>query len=234
MHREPAADGPRVLIVDDHPISRQFMAAALRRVAADVKQACTADEARTLAWTWLPDVILMDVRLAEANGFEVARQIRERWPRATRQPRVIMLSAGTREAAQCRSNPAGTDRLLAKPVTVPVLLDAVAASTRPAPGCVDEHSLAQLQDLFRSELAARLLQLEECLTAFDLAGAQAILHQLIASSGLCQQRRLERDLRALYEACGKHPEAASLAGQYFSLLVSAGKYLQPPSFAQRN
>ena len=68
---------------------------------------------------------------------------------------------------------------------------------------------------------------EECLSTFDLAGARAILHQLIASSALCLQERLERDLRALHEACAKHPRAATLARQYFSLLISVQNYLRP-------
>jgi two-component system sensor histidine kinase EvgS len=234
MYKDSGASGPRVLIVDDHQVSRQFMAAALRHIAGVVKQAGTASEARTLAWSWLPDIILMDVRLGHANGFDVARQILHRWPHATRRPRVIMLSAQPRQGGQRRINLASTDGFLAKPVNVTELLHAIAPSAKAASGCADEQSLSRLQDLFRDELATRLDPLEACLTTLDLAGARAILHQLIASSGLCRQRRLERDLRALHDACGKQPKAACLARPYFSLLVNARRYLQPPCVAQQD
>jgi CheY-like chemotaxis protein len=234
MHQEFRVRGPRVLIVDDHGISRQFMAAALRHIAGDIKQACTASEARALAWSWLPDLILMDVRLADTDGFEVARQIRSRWPLTIQQPRVIMLSAQPCRAGRPRIDRAGMDGFLTKPVTMPELFDAIAAPTNSVTRSVDEDSLSQLQALFRCELAARLEPLEGCLTSCDFAGARAILHQLIASSGLCLQRRLERDLRALHEACDKRPHAGSLARNYFSLLVRARKYLQSTSLAMRD
>jgi CheY-like chemotaxis protein len=226
--------GPRILIVDDHQISRQFLTAALRRIASDVKQAGTAPEARALAWSWLPDVILMDVRLGDTNGFAVARQICSHWPPATRRPRIIMLSAQPRQAGERAINPVVTDGFLAKPVNIPELLHAIAPSANPASGCAVEHSLSQLRGLFQKELTSRLSQLEQSLTARDIAGARAILHQLIASSGLCRELQLERDLRALHEACGKQAQATGLARPYFSLLIHARKYLQSSHTTQRD
>jgi len=207
------------------------MSAALRENAADVKQASTAAEALAVALSWLPEMILVDVRLGDANGIEVTRQIRLGWPQKVPQPRIVMLSAERRYA---RQQPDGADGFLAKPVALPDLLQAVALSARPAVGKDREDPLPWLQELFRSELSARLGSLDTCLATGDLPGARAILHQLIASSGLCLQRRLERDLRALYRTCGKRPLAAEVAREYFSLLVSTREFLWPCAAGNRD
>jgi len=212
------------------------MAAALREKVAHVKTASTAAEGLAAALRWLPKLILMDVRLGAANGYEVARQIREAWPRSTRQPRIIMLSAASRQPGFYPETPCGTDDFLAKPFSARQLLDAVLPPPRSRPECeaFGEPAPPRLHRLFQSELATRLDLLDRCLMRLDLSGARAILHQLIASSGWCRQRRLERDLRALYTACEGRPQPAVLAREYFFLLVSAGSYLQQARLAPRD
>jgi hypothetical protein len=82
-----------------------------------------------------------------------------------------------------------------------------------------------MQQLFRRELSAQLDNLDRCLSVRDLSAASGILHQLIASSGLCRQPGLERKLRSLNEGCRKDAGAAELGHDYFSLLVSARDFL---------
>lgn len=233
MENETCGNKPGILIVDDHRASRQFMAAALREKVAHVKTACTAADGLAAALRWLPELILMDVRLGAANGYDVAREIREAWPRSTRQPRFIMLSAASRHPGLYPATPVSTDDFLAKPFSASQLLDAVLPRPRPRPECEDSGKPAppRLHSLFQSELATGLDLLDRCLVGLDLRGARAILHQLIASSGWCRQHRLERDLRALYAACEERPQPAVLAREYFSLLLSAGAYLQQARLA---
>jgi CheY-like chemotaxis protein len=233
LENEVCGNKPGILIVDDHRASRQFMAAALREKAGHVKTASTAAAGLAAALRWLPELILMDVRLGTANGYDVAREIRAAWPRSTRQPRIIMLSAVSRHPELFPATPGVTDDFLAKPFSATQLLDAVAPRPRPRPECEGFGKTAppRLHSLFQSELATRLDLLDHCLVRLDLRGARAILHQLIASSGWCRQRRLERDLRALYAACEGRPRPAVLARQYFSLLVSAASYLQQARLA---
>jgi len=226
LENETCGNKPGILIVDDHRASRQFMAAALREKVGHVKTASTAAAGLAAALRWLPEVILMDVRLGEANGFDVARGIREAWPRSTRQPRIIMLSAVSRHPEWCASTPGIADDFLAKPFSARQLLDALVPRPRPEPQDFPEPAPPRLHSLFQSELATRLDLLDRCLVRLDLRGARAILHQLIASSGWCRQRRLERNLRALYTACEGRPQPAVLAREYYSLLVSSGAYLQ--------
>jgi CheY-like chemotaxis protein len=206
------------------------MASTLLRSAVHVRQAGSASEARRAALGWLPHVILLDVRLAGENGYATARQIRESWPSARQLPRIIMISADPPKDSSARAKAAAGDEFLLKPITAEQLEDAVLGANRPSrPAAAnDTPSAGELQCLFRAELANRLEALDLSLARPDLPAAQGILHQLIASSALCQQHRLERDLRGLYGACRGPIEASALARNYFALLASARDYLGEP------
>ena len=66
----------RVVIVDDHPMYRMGLAAAIEEMdGIDVvgQVAGVVDDTA-------PDVVLLDVRLEEASGLEVNRWLHERHP----------------------------------------------------------------------------------------------------------------------------------------------------------
>lgn len=67
----------RVLIVDDHPIIRQGMAALLAGVAgfAPIDQASSGEEALTQARRDRPDVVLLDLSLGAESGLDVLRRL---------------------------------------------------------------------------------------------------------------------------------------------------------------
>jgi DNA-binding response OmpR family regulator len=157
----------------------------------------------------------------------VALQIRDAWPRAARQPRIIMLSAESPEAMGRARPPVRTDCFLVKPVSTRRLRAAIAGQAHetlaPAALAIPD---TMLQHLFREELASRLDALDGCLAGRDLVAARAILHQLIASSRLCRQRRLERTMLALHRACHASGEAEKLGRRYYALLAAAREYLQ--------
>jgi DNA-binding NarL/FixJ family response regulator len=68
----------RVLVVDDHAMFRVW---AVRLLAADglwvVGEAATGAQALVAARTLRPDVVLLDVRLPDADGFVVCRALGE-------------------------------------------------------------------------------------------------------------------------------------------------------------
>lgn len=70
-----------VLVVDDHPIVRDGVSAALARSDLRVvAEAATAGEAVRLAVEHRPTVVLMDLSLPDFSGIEATRQILEKLP----------------------------------------------------------------------------------------------------------------------------------------------------------
>lgn len=80
----------RVAIVDDHPMFRLGLAAAIKEMDGIelVGEAQRADEVLALVETASPTVLLLDVRLPDASGLEVNRWLAEHHPEV----RVVMLT----------------------------------------------------------------------------------------------------------------------------------------------
>jgi DNA-binding NarL/FixJ family response regulator len=72
----------RILIVDDSARARQSIKALLGTHPAvnALSEAINGCEAVALAETWMPDVVLMDVRMAEMDGLQATRVIKARRP----------------------------------------------------------------------------------------------------------------------------------------------------------
>jgi CheY-like chemotaxis protein len=217
--------GPSVLVVDDHRISREYTVAALREIAASVKQAGSAEAALQTALRFLPDVICMDIDLAGASGLELIERIRECWPLDAPHPRVFALSAEQPSPEQLRLAGTAVERFLLKPVGLQQLRAILApvSPTVAAPGPLQPDP--ELRRLFRQELRYRLDELDRCISTGNLAAASALLHQLIASSGLCRERDLEPGMRSMLSACREKSGPARLARSYYSMWVKARYYL---------
>ena len=82
----------RILIVDDHEISRAALRALLRTEGIGVADVGTGDAAITDAIAFHPDVVIVDVAPADPAGFLVARQL-EALPHA---PPVVLTSSSSR------------------------------------------------------------------------------------------------------------------------------------------
>ncbi len=80
----------RVAIVDDHPMFRLGLAAAIKEMDGIelVGEAQRADQVLALVETASPSVLLLDVRLPDASGLEVNRWLAEHHPEV----RVVMLT----------------------------------------------------------------------------------------------------------------------------------------------
>ncbi len=74
---EPAPAAPLVLVVDDDERNRKLAQGVLRRSGLRTIEAAGGRAAVALARDCLPDVILLDLRLPDMEGREVARALRE-------------------------------------------------------------------------------------------------------------------------------------------------------------
>ena len=66
----------QILVVDDEPIWLRSMAAELRKVGYQVKEAKSADQALSLLVKYRPDLIVSDLRMPDMNGFDLLDKIR--------------------------------------------------------------------------------------------------------------------------------------------------------------
>ena len=131
----PVSARPRVLLVDDDAGVR---AAVTRWLARDCDVVGGVADGRDLldaAARLQPDVILIDLNLADVNGLDVCRQVSQTIPQA----RVIVLSADDDGAIRHEAFAAGAVAFVAKQQITEGLLPAIArvcadrtASTVPA------------------------------------------------------------------------------------------------------
>ena len=107
-----------VLLVEDDPAARQGLELALRRLGYEVRPAETGEAALDGTGGATADVVVLDVMLPGADGFEVCRRLR----RDSDVP-VIMLTARGDDIDIVVGLEAGADDYVVKPVE-PRVLDA--------------------------------------------------------------------------------------------------------------
>ncbi len=128
-----SADGqprrPRVLVVDDEPVIRELVQATLARdPRLEVVTANHGEEALTVARTAMPDLILLDVQMPRLGGIAVCRALRA--DPATRDVRIVLLTAAGQDADVERGYDAGADDYFLKPFLPDELLDRTRAALR--------------------------------------------------------------------------------------------------------
>jgi CheY-like chemotaxis protein len=92
MSREEWPAQKDVLVVDDNPINQVYFCAALRKGGYDILSATSGPEALHLAEQNLFQLILMDIRMPEMDGYQTVRALRA-GPGRNRQTPVVAISA---------------------------------------------------------------------------------------------------------------------------------------------
>jgi two-component system, cell cycle response regulator DivK len=114
---------PLVLIVDDNEQNLKLARDVLRTAGFRTLAAASGAEAIVLAAEELPDVVLLDLRLPDMDGMDVARELRN--GARTRRIPVVALSALRFEGDDARLAEAGFAGSLAKPISVAEFPDQV-------------------------------------------------------------------------------------------------------------
>ncbi len=120
----PRLAGLRVLAVDDEADARQLIQRALGELDALVTVAASADEALALLEAHGFDVLVSDIGMARADGYELIRNVRGRETRGDRIP-AIALTAYARHEDRGVALAAGFDEHLAKPLDAGQLAAAI-------------------------------------------------------------------------------------------------------------
>ena len=115
----PENGGATVLVVDDDPFNRRILVRALQKDGHQTVEAADGVEAlKTLALVE-PDVMLLDIKMPELDGYGVLTAMKD-MPRVSSTP-VIMISAVEEQEAVVRCIEMGADDFLPKPADVTIL-----------------------------------------------------------------------------------------------------------------
>jgi len=118
----PPRTSMRVLIVDDHPVTRDGLRAALS-MSGEVEvvgEATNGEEAIEMVGRHSPDVVFMDVRMPGMGGLEATREIRRSRP----DTKVILFTVDESRAAIADAIRAGVSGYLLKDVGADELIQA--------------------------------------------------------------------------------------------------------------
>ena len=112
----------KVLIVDDHPVTRQGLRSALSssKEVEVVGEASNGDEAIEAVKQLHPEVVFMDVRMPGMSGIEATKEIRDAMP----DTKVILFTVEESRAAIADAIRAGVSGYLLKDVSAGELIQA--------------------------------------------------------------------------------------------------------------
>lgn len=236
---------PRVLIVDDDPVSLHFLATAISGLGCSVVTAANAAEAVTaLEWAAF-DLLLLDRRMPGGGGVELLGHLRARHVTAP----AIATSAEVSPSLAGELRAAGFADVIEKPVTVARLqkllqpylksqsttvagsggglLDDVAALSSVGS---DAEALYALRRLFAEELS----DLEREWNGGAAAVQQERLHRLRASCGFCGAIALAEAARQLEQALRNDgANAQKLLEEFLTLCRATRAALTSTLFASR-
>lgn len=228
---------PRVLLIEDDPSLRRFVAMALEDMPVELVS-CAAvapalDELRRGPFC----LVLTDLMMPGASGFDLLAQLR-REPGLIGPAKVAVLSAGLTPAVREQLTDGPVWRLLSKPVSVVALVacveDAIAEAPTPSaspdaaqPGAEDADARAHAvreyfagrQELFDAYRVACLAEFARDLQSGDAA---------LAAGDAQALRRLAHSLKSVLQMLG-HPGLSAMAR---ALEASSQSGLPGPAQAQ--
>ncbi len=121
---EQPAQTSRVLVVDDNVDAADMLVMMLQMFGHEVQAVYSGQTALETAVEYQPDFVLLDIGLPDMNGYEVARRLRQQ-PQ-TKDVRLIAMTGYGQDSDRQRSQEAGFDHHLVKPVDPQKLQDLLA------------------------------------------------------------------------------------------------------------
>jgi two-component system, NarL family, sensor histidine kinase BarA len=224
-------DGMRILIVDDNRVNSHLLTLQVKALGASAIATETGDQALAAYAQHSPDCILLDRRLAQESGLDVAHRIVE--ASHDQPPAMLIFSAANQDISDAELKAAGVQAWLTKPVEDDLLVQAIlSALDQPTaipgptgspvtagvatPGPDIASALAGLRPEVRQMLAEDLpLQHEAVVTAWrsnDMRALREAVHKLHGTAAFCKLGTLKSRCAELEAALreGAYEKAASL------------------------
>jgi CheY-like chemotaxis protein len=118
-------------MVDDNDDARLLLIDVLGELGHEVRGAGDGSAALDLIKGFTPEIAILDIGLPGMDGYELASKLRSALPDV----RLIALSGYGQPADHSRSEAAGFDRHLVKPVEIRRLCQVIAELSGPQPRC---------------------------------------------------------------------------------------------------
>jgi two-component system cell cycle response regulator DivK len=195
--------GDPVLIVDDNPVNLKLVRTVLAADGYDIRTAADGQEAWTVLEKFRPRLILMDIQLPGADGFELTRRLKSH--PATRDIIVLAITAYAMPGDQEKAERAGCSGYITKPVdtrTLPATLKLYLGApqvVRPAFEAGDYHDLLtelRANFLVDGEEEANAL-LHALALGLDLDRTQRIAHRWAGIAGVLGFAEIARQARGI-------------------------------------
>jgi CheY-like chemotaxis protein len=120
----------KILVADDDQDSAESLALLFQLMGHDVRAAQSGLAAIDVAAEFRPDLIVLDIGMPGLDGYEVCRRIRQHdWAQTIV---IAALTGWSRDEDRDRSEQAGFNHFLVKPVDPKALEDLIAGVTRAA------------------------------------------------------------------------------------------------------
>ena len=117
----------KVLVIEDDRSINSFITASLDSNGYKVTNALSGKEGISLAASFCPDVVLLDLGLPDIDGIEVLKQLRS-WSNVP----VIVISARTKEQDKVAALDMGADDYITKPFGTNELMARIRTTMRPS------------------------------------------------------------------------------------------------------
>lgn len=148
MPAKPLPAGARVLIVDDRAAHRAVLRGFLAPLDLAVREVGEGAQVLPVLREWRPQLVLLDLNLPDASGWNLCREIRAEQPA----PQVVIVSANAHENTEEARQLHGYLGFVSKPVREAELIDMVhralalapATPTAPRPEQPDDETLREL------------------------------------------------------------------------------------------
>lgn len=175
--------GSRILIVDDEANIQRLLRTYLEREGFDVLTAADGQAALTLARSWQPHLVVLDLLLPEIDGMEVCRQLRQE-----SDVFIVMATARSEEMDKIVGLNMGADDYVTKPFSPREMVARIKAILRRSrrPKAVQEANTLHFRSLVidTGRRTVRVRGKEVDLTALEFN----ILRTLASQPGLVYSR----------------------------------------------
>lgn len=204
----------RVVIIDDHPVVLQGIQSLLSQYPDIhvVGEAGNSSAALELINEGSPDVVLLDIRLADQNGLDIARQIY----RSQVKSRVIILTSHEDEEYLLEAVQANVYGYLVKGTSAEVLVEAIRAvhaGERRLSKSLISKAMDQMVELSQAQLQAKSGLSNQELKVLKLIAAGSNTQEM-ANNLHWSERTLKRKLKDILAKLNAANRAQAVAEAY--------------------